>query len=310
MKLRDQVQYKLLTIAILIVILSSSAIGLFIRMSPAIDTILRENDFSVVAVEGMLTSLLYSHTGQYHSTAASAFESAYQAALQNVTEPGEAEALERINRFRTGAFAGDQRSLEIVVAELGTLADINRRAMRRGDQAAHRLGAAGAWGVAMLGIFGFGIIVLFMRRIQRQVILPILDIHDTVRGAARGAPGRRAGPAPGAPEEILIVQRNVNALLDAQYQSLPDQEKQDIVDRDELIITLLDKIPGTVVVINKIGEIVYANAKATNQILTEDGGSLKEVLRRHASGCEDKKIESSALLQGETLQLVVLKNPA
>ena len=206
----------LLSVGILVafnVLLAFGAIGLFTRMSPAIERILQENVYSTDAAEEMLALLARPSIEPTSAVRQRQFEEALQRAKSNTTELEEMPVLRRIEQHYVVALAGDDIALSVVVQALRQLIAINRQAMVSADQEAQRLGNAGAWVAVFITVFSFGISLIISHRLERHVLSPLVELHDVLEAVRVGNYHRRCR-ALAAPDEIRQVLSSVNFLLD------------------------------------------------------------------------------------------------
>lgn len=135
--------------------LAFGAIDILVRMGPAIERILEENVFSIIAGEELLAEFAASQgiplDQDARVRATKALAKALAKAQRNVTEAEEGPVLTSIERELPGAFEADPESVERVVRDVRAIIAINRGAMREVDEAARRLGAPGrgprsSWG--------------------------------------------------------------------------------------------------------------------------------------------------------------------
>lgn len=143
------------------------------------------------------------------------FEEALSFAKQNITEAGEPAVIEQIEQNYALAVQGQPEPIAKTLDAVRALSQINREAMERADQQARRLGYSGAWGIVFMAtaIFGFG---LFLnRRIKRNLIRPLEEIHDVLHDVGEGDNFRRCTGAD-LPKEIHEIYNEVNVLIDKQ----------------------------------------------------------------------------------------------
>lgn len=186
-----------------------AGIALLTRMTPAIEHILAENEYSIRAAEEMLTVVA---AESFDDTGRAKFDAALERAKSNVTEAEERPLLAAIEGDADALFAGDttvrRRSVESIVA----LSGINRRSMREQDDEAQRLGLAGAWAAVAVGLVAFVLFVFFSRRLDAQVVEPLDEIRSAVTAATDGDVFRRCVPR--GTYEPRQISRGLNALLD------------------------------------------------------------------------------------------------
>jgi methyl-accepting chemotaxis protein len=206
----------LLTIGALVVLnlfLAFGAIGLFVRMGPAIERILQENVYSIVAAEEMLAELAEAGSAPLTPEARARIGQALDNAKRNVTEEQERPVLAALARTLPSAIEGEPDGRRQAVASVRQLIRINRDAMHEVDMEARRLGAAGAWAAVFVGFLSFLLSVLIVVRLQKRFVRPLVDLHQVLEAARAGDRLRRCRVAD-APREVIQVTEAVNRLLD------------------------------------------------------------------------------------------------
>ncbi len=195
-------------------LMAVGTIGIFTRMAPAIDVIIEHNDRSLKACEEMLAALAISGTGTSLSAEnAHLFRSAFERAKSNVTEPEEPQILEKIESRLEPLLSGEMASREVVVADVLELGRINREAMAAADRRAQLLGKTGAWGVVFMALSAFLAGVIFIRSLNRRVVLPLQEIHDVIAAQRNGETMRRCAGAD-LSQDVAVVFTGINELID------------------------------------------------------------------------------------------------
>lgn len=263
----------------LYVVMAFGAIQLLVRMTPAIERILRENVYSVTAVEEMLAAA----ADPVHLARSQKFLSALQKARNNITELAETEILDRIDPLWRIAMDGDAAAMSELVPLLEQLGRINRESMQRADAQAKRLGRAGAWAVAMLGFSGFLIGLYAMRRLRRHFLDPLEEIHDVMRAFQQKDRFRRCALQRQSPE-FREIGEAINRLLDMEWsQSEAAFRRSAHLDRAALL-RLMDNQSNPLAVLDAAGQIHATNAPM-DQVLNGPGGEQTRALfARIASG--------------------------
>lgn len=199
-------------------LMAFGTIAIFTRMTPAIERIIERNERSLAAGEEMLTTLILARANHLPTEQRTGLRDRFLAALDtargNITEGGEPEALDGITSHYEAAFAGEPVAIRSTVDSVSDLTRINRLAMRQADEAAQRLGIAGAWGVVFMALAMLAVTLIFLRAIRRRVIDPLVEIHEvliTARGESRF---RRCGGGTAPSHEVDAVYREINRLLD------------------------------------------------------------------------------------------------
>jgi len=215
MRLAQTVQVGSWLLVGLIVLMSLGSIGLLTRMAPAMAGILERNERSLSACEEMLAALILigDVDGPEKERQRARFEEALKRAEGNVTEKGEAEALESIASGAPAVFAGDREALRQVVKALVRLGDINREAMRQADRKARQFGEAGIWGIVFMAICVFSVGLLFIRRLLQHLVNPMVELNAVITAYRNGDIMRRCSGVD-LPQDVRAVFQGINEILD------------------------------------------------------------------------------------------------
>jgi methyl-accepting chemotaxis protein len=213
MELRRELLFTIGALILLNLLLAFGAIGLFVRMGPAIERILQENVYSIVAAEGILAELAEGGSAPLPPEARARVGRALNNAKRNITEEEERPVLAALDRSLPPAMDGDPDARREIVASVRQLIRINREAMRGVDEEARRLGGAGAWAAVFVGFLSFLLNVLVVVRLQKRLVRPLVDLHEVLEGARQGEQLRRCRLSD-APREVIQVTQSVNRLLD------------------------------------------------------------------------------------------------
>jgi methyl-accepting chemotaxis protein len=213
MELRRELLFTIGALVLLNLFLAFGAIGLFVRMGPAIERILHENVYSIVAAEEMLAEFAETGSTPLAPEARARVRQAFDNARRNVTEGEERPAVAALEHALPSAMEGDPDGRRQTVASVRQLLRVNRDAMRIVDEEARRLGAAGAWGAVFVGFLSFLLSVFVVVRLQKRLVRPLVDLHQVLEGARTGDRLRRCRLGD-APREVIQVTQAVNRLLD------------------------------------------------------------------------------------------------
>lgn len=213
MQLRREFFIAVGTLVGLNILLSFGAIGLFTRMSPAIEKILEENVASNEAAEEMLSVLIEAASGPIEAESRLRFEAALERAMENVTEEEELPVLKRIQEGHVDALSGEAGAIVTIVREVRRLVGINREAMTAADERAQRLGTAGAWAAVFIALGSFVLSAIVIVGLERRVVEPLVELHSVLEGARTGDGYRRCRIVKG-PVEVQRVLAAVNAILE------------------------------------------------------------------------------------------------
>jgi uncharacterized membrane protein len=222
MELRRELLLTIGALVLLNLFLAFGAIGLFVRMGPAIERILQENVYSIVAAEGMLAELAEAGGEPLTPEAQARVRRALDNTKQNVTEEEERPILATLDRALPSAMEGEPEGRRQAVGAVRQLIQINRDAMRKVDEEAQRLGSAGAWTAVFVGFLSFLLSVFVVVRLQKRFVRPLVDLHQVLEGAREGNRLRRCR-LPDAPREVIQVTQAVNRLLDERLERTNDR---------------------------------------------------------------------------------------
>jgi nitrogen fixation/metabolism regulation signal transduction histidine kinase len=212
-ELRSELLLTLGSIVVLNLLLAFGAIGLFVRMGPAISRILEDNVVSVVAAEELLAELAAAGTEPLAADARERAALSLAKARNNVTEEAERPVLGSIEQRLEPALDGVPEARRLLVDDLRQLIVINRDSMHGVDEEARRLGRSGAWSAVLIGFLSFMSSLLVAVRLQRRFVRPLVDLHDVLESSRQGNAHRRCRLSD-APREVVQVAQAVNQLLD------------------------------------------------------------------------------------------------
>lgn len=214
MKLLTMVRLGALLLIGLNVLMGLGTIWVFMRMAPAIEIIIEQNERSLEACERMLVALaISSGDGSEKRQLQISFEEALRTAQNNITETEESQALAMIGRNYRKAFENDFQARRQTIAAIGSLAQINREAMVRADKRARQLGNGGAWGVVFMASAVFLAGLLFLRTLKRNLVKPLEEIYSVISAYRQGDIMRRCSGADMS-RDIKTIFNGMNELLD------------------------------------------------------------------------------------------------
>jgi hypothetical protein len=227
MKLAQSVKLGAWFLIALNILMAFGSIWIFMRMAPAIDVIIAQNEVSLEASEKMLASLLTKDkpgVGTVGSLAS--FRHSLSRAKNNITEKEEPDVLDQIDQNYEEAFKGNDIALYQTINAILELGNINRAAMRRADTKAQQLGYAGAWGVVFMATATFMIGMIFLRSMKKNLAEPMVEIDSVVTAFREGDLLRRCSMK-NPPKSIKKIFSNMNALLDLHCSTRVDGRAQD-----------------------------------------------------------------------------------
>lgn len=279
MELRRDFLLGLGTLVVLNLLFAFGSIALFGRMAPAIERILEQNVYSIEAVEDMAMVLADSRGQPVSAPERERFRHALQRARDNVTEEAERPTLAEIARLAPPALDGDDGAARSLVPALRKLSATNRAAMAAADRAASRLGAAGAWAAVFIALFSFALSLLVLRRLERRIVEPVLDLARVLEEAV-ATPQRRCRES-SAPVELKRALLAANRLLDERLVGATAGASRKSSEDRALVLALLEREQGPALIGECSGSILAANAAALDR-LAEQGEEVRAELPRLA----------------------------
>lgn len=255
---------------------AAAAVGLLGRMVPAVQRIAAEDVAGLHHVEEMGLALA---SGE--ANGAARFEAALVASRATATQELERELLGVLDRERTGALGGEAVARARVIEALARLGTANRDALGRREAEARRLGTAGAWAVVGLALFGAIVAAAVLRRVERQVLVPLRGLGEVATGVLRGETHRRCHTAIGV-VEIREAMRVLNELLD-EREATREAGREGKSDR-ALLLGLLDAQPRATAVVDGGGKLLAASRSWLELVGSEAGEALGRALREGGAG--------------------------
>jgi hypothetical protein len=294
-------------LAAILVLTALVAINLLQRMTPALAEVLEENVNSMDAVGGMLASLATVPLSEAEAAAAARkrFSVALGDAANNRSEPEEAALIAELQEIETAALRGEPLAVLRAQRALEALGQVNRAAMQQASVEAQRLGIAGAWAVALLGMFGFGASLVVTRRLVRRIVAPLQEVERVLLAVERGDRLQRCATRGfrAHPHQLLC---SLNRLLDASSQRSGDGGSTE--GSMQLVPWLLDAWGGPIALIDGEGRIFSASREALELLASEQGPALREVMSDIARGGPDAGL--SIIQRSEAWALVSLASRA
>ena len=196
------------------IMMAFGSIWIFMRMAPAIEIIIEQNEKSLHACEEMLSNLaMVNRSASDTEKFKSSFINALDRAKRNITEKEEPDAIEAITNNYVRAFEGKEADKIKTISAIQNLSEINREAMVKADQQARQIGNAGAWGIVFMASAVFLTVMLFMRNIKNNLFKPLEEIHSVIQAVRNGDHMRRC-TGPHMPHDIKTIFSGINDLLD------------------------------------------------------------------------------------------------
>lgn len=206
-------------------VMAFGSIWVFMRMAPAIEIIIEQNEKSLHACEEMLSALVMANQSENEDgSIKKTFLDALNRAKSNITEKEEPIAIEAISENYTSAFEDNGDGIKKTVAAILHLAEINRDAMVVADWKARSFGNAGAWGIVFMASAVFLVGLLFMKGLKKSLVKPLEEIDSVVKAVKAGDITRRC-TGPDVPQDIQVIFSGINDILDQNHPKFRGFEK-------------------------------------------------------------------------------------
>lgn len=214
MKLAKSVRVGAWILITLNLIMAFGSIWVFMRMAPAIEIIIDQNERSLQACEEMLSTLALANRSEIEvKQLRLAFSKACERAKNNITEKEEPDAIQAISKNYVQAFEGNFEAKKKTIFAINHLSEINRDAMVKADIKARQFGNAGAWGIVFMASVVFLVGILFMRGLKKSLVKPLEELHSVVQAIRNGDTIRRCTGAD-VPQDIKTIFNGINDVLD------------------------------------------------------------------------------------------------
>jgi len=329
MKLGTRLQLGYWYLVGLLVVFATSAALSFLSLGRSIGTVLDENSESVRASmtmldaleqeRGALLSSLLGDAGAQAvlATSEQSFLAAVAAARDNITAPGEAEVIARIEsgyaefraaRARLLGPASEQAFLVYQSEALPQfmalkqsvvdLHDLNHRAMVEANQRAQRAARRQAALHGLLVVIALLSLAFLSQALGRGLLARLAELTSVVRAIAAGDTARRTVPGDG--DELGVVARQINAMLDKVQQVESELAGRLQQDR-QLLVALLRELPRPAALLSLSGLLIASTLEARDQEAVETAVAGLDRLAALASG---RVIERTAGERAVTLRLL------
>jgi hypothetical protein len=273
MEIRRDVSLGTGLIASVCVLLAFGIIGLFSRMTPAVEAILKDNVGSQSAAFDILEALARRAAGG--TLDSTRLADAISRARSNLTIEGEAELVSALEAAYPGSLTGDADALLRLATNARALWDLNMDAMRAADASAVRLGAAGAWTAVFGGILVIIIALLSWARLKQRVVEPLEDIARVLHGVRGQQPQLRCLRSGGAPD-LDRLRGYLNDLLDDMKRLETGRFETGRAAIRASLVTTLDHVPLPAAIIHHDGRVVAGNPRGLEIFGTRSGAEARQ----------------------------------
>jgi len=279
MEVRRDIGYAIGSLLLAGLAVALVSIGLFSRMTPAIERIRKDNVVTLDAARELLKVFVESAGDPLDLSRRARAEAALATMRKNLTVEDEGALVLALTDAVSLAMEGGRTELGVLVVAVEALSAANTEAMVEADIEAQRLGEAGAWTASIGGIAILLLWLVARARLERRVIRPVLEVARVLDANRAGDTLARCRSLVGT-VELERALRHVNKLLD---RSLQDEKKPSSeVERQHAIalIALLEMRTGPWVVLSANG-LVAANEAAHERLAEADGARIIERWRQH-----------------------------
>lgn len=289
MELRRDLDYALGALLIGGVVLALVTIGLFARMTPAIERIRKDNIVTLEATHELLAVFMVRAGEQLELADRERVDKAITALRDNLTVENEKALVDAVTDAVAAAQSGDRSVMGSLADAISALNAANGRAMVEADEEAQRLGIAGAWTASVGGIVLVLIGVFARARLHRRLIRPVEEVIRVLEARAVGDGHARCRAMAGA-AELERTLSAVNQLLEAGRMGEEPAKKRNGKKKARLEVApatvhalalqgLLAERTGPWVVLSNQHGVIAANDEAFARLGDEGGAELVESLR-------------------------------
>lgn len=178
----------------------------FIRLAPSIEHINEHNTQSLYYAEQMLSAMSVKKDIK-------GFETALTQEKSNITELGEKELMDSIEKEYKSAFAGDTGASESVTDNIIKISELNRCAMKRAGLDVKQLSSVAIWVIIFLTAAIWILGLAIMKTIEKTVIIPLSELKDVIESYRKGNRMRRC-PTLAPSKDFQQIYDGINSLLD------------------------------------------------------------------------------------------------
>ena len=189
-------------------LLALAGIRGFLKLAPSIEQINKHNTQSLYIAESMMSALTVNKDIK-------SFEEALAKGKTNVTEKGEAEVINKIEKGYKSAFKNNAGYKETTVNNIIELSRINRVGMQNAALRAKKLSSAGAWVIGFLTLITWVLGLILIKTVTTNLIKPLAELIDVLESYFKGNKLRRC-PKLAPNHDFQRIYDAINSLLDKQ----------------------------------------------------------------------------------------------
>lgn len=206
MKFSNRIYFSFITILICSTITTIAGIYGFQKLEPFVNTLNSSNTESLYYAEQMLSSISIKKDLRR-------FEEFLKKAMNNITEKGEKEAVDKIADNYLPAFNKDEKIEDETINEITELSKINRVAMQQAGVKAKKMQIIGIWIIIFPSIFIWIIGLTLLARMRRTFIEPIEELNSVIVDYNSGNHMRRC-PSYTPSKDLQKLYDGINRILD------------------------------------------------------------------------------------------------
>ncbi len=206
MNFAKSIYYSFIIILFCSTIITIAGIRGFQRLEPFVNTLNSSNTETLYYAEQMITSISVKKDLK-------TFEQNLANAKNNITEPDEKEAIEKIADNYLPAFSGNKKIEEETIEKITDLSRINRIAMEQAGLRAKKMQTVGIWIIIFPSIFIWIIGLTLLIRLKKTFIKPIQELNDVISDYNSGNFMRRC-PSYTLSKDIQKLYDGINRILD------------------------------------------------------------------------------------------------
>jgi hypothetical protein len=277
MQIRREISLGTLVVTIACVVFAFATIGLFSRMTPAVEAILKDNVESQAAAFDLLEALARRREAGLGLFEDAQLRAALSRARDNITVPGEEAIVAGLEEAAATAFRGDEAGFVALADRARQLWSVNMEAMHEANASASRLGTAGAWTGAFGGMTIIGLALCLWFLLQQRVVGPIEDLARVLDDVLDGRPHARCRTVGGA-RDLDLVRSRVNTLLNSgqALRQVPSEKGKAAI--RAALVTALEHLGHPAAVIHRDGRVLVANEAGLKFFMHREGLILRDML--------------------------------
>ena len=206
MNFAKRIYYSYIIILVCSTVIAIAGIRGFQRLEPFVNTLNSCNTKSLYYAEQMLSNITVKKDIRK-------FEEYLNMAKNNITEPEEAEVVDKIAGNYQPSFYGNSMYEEETINYITELSRINRVALEQAGLRAKKMQTVGIWIIIFPSIFIWIIGLTLLARLKRTFIKPLQELNDVIADYNSGNCMRRC-PSHANSKDLQNLYDGLNRILD------------------------------------------------------------------------------------------------